>query len=68
MEVQLSHSSEPVEVDGFRVKIHDNEFLIKGVADGLHIIEITNDNIMIRPNTANSVVLVTRTSKYEKHG
>lgn len=60
MEVQLRHFDEPIEADGIRIRIHDNEYLLKQVADGLHIIEITDDSVMIRPQTANSVVIVTK--------
>ena len=63
MEVKVSHSSEPVEVDGIRIKIHDKEFLLQQVADGLKIVEITNEEILIRPQVANSIVLVTRIKK-----
>lgn len=60
MEVQLRHFDEPIETDGIRIRIHGNEYLLKQVADGLHIIEVTDDSVMIRPQTANSVVIVTR--------
>jgi hypothetical protein len=61
MEVQLSHSQEPVEVEGFRVRLHGKEYMMKQVADGIQVTEITNYDIMVRPQTANTIVIVTRT-------
>lgn len=60
MEAQLMNLDGPIEVDGIRIKVHGNEYLLKQVADGLHIIEITDDSVMIRPKTANSIVIVTK--------
>lgn len=60
MEVQLRNFDGPIEADGIRIKVHGNEYLLKQVADGLHIIEITDDSVMIRPQTANSIVIVTK--------
>lgn len=60
MEVQLRNLDGPIEADGIRIKVHGNEYLLKQVADGLHIIEITDDSVMIRPQTANSIVIVTK--------
>lgn len=60
MEVQLRNLDGPIETDGIRIRIHGNEYLLKQVADGLHIIEITDDSVMIRPQTANSIVIVTK--------
>lgn len=66
MTIQLRHCEEPVEDDSFHITIHGNEYLLKQVADGLHIIEVTDDSIMIRPHTANSVVIVTRDERKTK--
>ena len=61
MEVQLSHSQEPVEVESFRVRLHGKEYMMKQVADGIQVTEITNYDIMVRPQTANTIVIITRT-------
>jgi hypothetical protein len=37
MEVHIRHQDEPIEIDCCRIKIHGNEFLLKQVADGLHV-------------------------------
>lgn len=66
MTLHLRHSEKPIEVDGFRISIHGNVFLLKQVADGLHIIEVTDDCIMVRPQTANSMVIVTRDERKKK--
>ena len=63
MEVQLRRFDGPIEADGIRSKVHGNEYLLKQVADGLHIIEITDDSVMIRPQTANSIVIVTKNDR-----
>ena len=63
MEVQLRRFDGPIEADGIRIKVHGNEYLLKQVADGLHIIEITDDSVMIRPQTANSIVIVTKNDR-----
>ena len=63
MEVQLRRFDGPIEADGSRIKVHGNEYLLKQVADGLHIIEITDDSVMIRPQTANSIVIVTKNDR-----
>lgn len=60
MEIRTSHSSEPVEAEAIRIAIHDKEFMIQQVADGLKVIEVTNSDILIRPQTANSMVMITR--------
>ena len=60
MQVKLSHSEEPIDVNALRIKIDDNEFLIKQKPEGLHIVEITDDCIYVRPDSGNSIVLVTK--------
>ena len=67
MEISIRHQ-EPVECDGFRIKIHGNEFLLKETAAGLHIFEVKDDCIMVQPQTANSIVLITKekTSRKKK--
>ena len=60
MEVHIRHQDKPIEIDSCRIKIHGNEFLLKQVSDGLHVIEITDDSVMVRPQTANSIVIVTK--------
>lgn len=49
---------EPIERESFRIIVKDNEFLIKEQADGLVIIEITDKCITLRPQVANSIVLL----------
>lgn len=34
--------------------------MLQQVADGLKVIEVTNSDILIRPQTANSMVIITR--------
>ena len=61
MKVSIRRQVEEVETESIRVKIHDNEYLIKEGADGLYITEVGDiDNIMIRPQVANSIVIVTK--------
>ena len=60
MQVRLTHSEEPVEVHALRIKIDNNEFLIKQKSEGLHIVEITDNCIYVRPDSGNSIVLVTK--------
>ena len=59
MQVDIRHQ-EPIELESFRVTIHGNEFQFIEKADGLHIVEVTDDVIMVQPQVANSIVLVTR--------
>lgn len=40
------------------IEIGDKEFLLKEKADGLEIIEITDKCIELRPQVANSIVLL----------
>lgn len=49
---------EPIERESFRIIVKDNEFLIKEQADGFVIIEITDKCITLRPQVANSIVLL----------
>ena len=65
MEVSVRHS-DPVETAGVRIKIHGNEFLLKETPAGLHIVEVTDDVIMVQPYTANSIVLITKEKKSRK--
>ena len=62
MEISIRHQ-DSIEAESFRISIHGNEFLFKESADGLHIIEVTDDVIMVQPQTANSIILITK----EKH-
>lgn len=61
MEVKLNHSSEFVEVDAIRIKIHDKEFMVKHEADGLKLLEIEGNDILVRPDSGNSIIVLTRT-------
>lgn len=65
MEVTARHH-EPIETESFRVSIHGNEFLFKESPDGLHIVEVTDDVIMVQPQTANSIVLITKDKTQRK--
>ena len=49
---------ESIERESFRITFKDNEFLIKEQADGIVIIEITDKCIILRPQIANSIVLI----------
>lgn len=49
---------EPIYREGFRIIVKDNEFLIKEQAEGITIIEITDKCITLRPQVANSIVLI----------
>lgn len=49
---------EPIEREGFRIALKDNEFLIKEQAEGITIIEVTDKCITLRPQVANSIVLI----------
>ena len=60
MQVRTSRKQEPVNVEAIRIKIHDKEFLLQQVADGLKVVLVENDDILVRPQTGNSVVIVTR--------
>ena len=60
MEVQLKRSEGFVEVDAIRIKIHDKEYLMKQGADGICVTEIGGETIFLRPQVANSFVIVTR--------
>ena len=46
------------ETESVRIEIGENEFLLKEKADGLEIIEITDKSIELRPQVANSIVLL----------
>jgi len=59
MEISIRHM-EPVERESIRIKIHGNEYLLTEKADGLQIVEITDDVITVRPQTANSMVILTK--------
>lgn len=61
MEVKLNHKSDFVETDAIRIKIHDKDFMIKQEADGLKLIEIDMGDILVRPYSGNSIIVVTRT-------
>lgn len=61
MEVKLNHNSGFVETDAIRIKIHDKNFMIKQEADGLKLIEIDMGDILVRPYSGNSIIVVTRT-------
>ena len=63
MEVNVGRITEPVEMDAIRIGIHDHEFLLKQTSDGLHIIELTDKDILVRPQVANSIVIVTKTKQ-----
>lgn len=60
MQVRTSRKQEPVNVDALSIKIHDKEFLLQEMADGLKVVLVENDDILVRPQTGNSVVIVTR--------
>ena len=47
MEVNIGRITEPVEMDAIRIGIHDHEFLLKQTSDGLHIIELTDKDILV---------------------
>jgi hypothetical protein len=59
MEVRTSRSEGFVEAEGVRIRIHGREFLLQQVPDGLKIIEITNHDILVRPQSGNSLIVVT---------
>ena len=61
MEVKLNHKSDFVETDAIRIKIHDKDFMIKQEADGLKLLEIDGNDILVRPYSGNSIIVVTRT-------
>ena len=60
MQVRTSRNQEPANVDAIGIKIHDKEFLLQEMADGLKVLLVENDDILVRPQTGNSVVIVTR--------
>lgn len=62
MIVRARHK-EPIETDSVRIEIKGNEFLLIERADGLHVLEVGDDTITIRPQVANSIVLVTKDTK-----
>lgn len=57
MKVKIRNSGD-FETENVRIEIGDKEFLIKEKEDGLEIIEITDKCIEIRPQVANSIVLL----------
>ena len=61
MEVKLNHKSDFVETDAIRIKIHDKNFMIKQEPDGLKLIEVDMGDILVRPYSGNSIIVVTRT-------
>lgn len=50
---------EDFERESFRIQVKGNEYLIKENAEGFSITEITDSEILIRPQVANSIVVVT---------
>lgn len=63
MEVQLNHSSKPVETDAIRIKIHDKEFMVNQEVDGLKLLEIEGNDVLVRPYSGNSIIVVTKTKQ-----
>ena len=57
MKVKIRHNDD-IEVEGFYIESNDTLYLIKEQADGIHIIECTDKEILIQPQTANSLVLI----------
>ena len=57
MKVKIRNSGD-FETESVRIEIGDSEFLLKEKADGLEIIEITDKCIELRPQVANSIVLL----------
>lgn len=64
--MKLKTRNHEQELESFRIEIHGNEYLLKEVSYGLQIIEITDDTILIAPQTANSAVVVTRDNRKNK--
>ena len=64
--MKLKTRNQEQELESFRIEIHGNEYLLKEVSYGLQIIEITDDTILIAPQTANSAVVVTRDNRKNK--
>lgn len=59
MKVKIRNSGD-FETESVRIEIGDKEFLLKEKADGLEIIEITDECIVLRPQVANSIVLLSK--------
>ena len=65
MKVELRHIGE-FDVEGFYIETASNKYQLKECADGIHVIECTDDVILIQPQVANSIVIIDK-SKI-KHG
>ena len=50
-------NQEPVEKESFRISVKDREYQIKECAEGFQIIEITDKEILVRPQYANSITI-----------
>lgn len=58
MKVKI-RNKETLEIESFRIKIDNNEYLLKEEAEGLKIINIDNQ-ITLRPDVANAIVLISK--------
>lgn len=57
MKVELRHIGE-FNVEGFYIETANNKYQVKECADGIHVIECTDDVILIQPQVANSIVII----------
>ena len=57
MKVKIRNVGE-FDVEGLYIESGNSEYLLKEKADGVYIIEVTDNDILVRPQTANSLVLV----------
>ena len=53
-------NQKPIEKESIKIIVKDRKYQIKECAEGFQIIEITDKEILIRPNYANSIIITAK--------